>query len=146
MRMGGRGGSAIQCRHRQRGANLLGRGGRPDRYSTHRRKVVRQQAKPFNDFAYCNASPMRQVPESICSRVVELSLQIANAAEAGDLRARRGVYLLLSTLYWIRLGNPDPFLIQTPADFTRGPCMVFDETNKNQKWQRTRRSVAKLAP
>jgi hypothetical protein len=68
-----------------------------------------------------SATTMRKMPEPLYNCVLELSLRIANAAEAEDPRARRGAYRRLRTLYRTRLGKPDPFLTETLADFTTGP-------------------------
>lgn len=64
---------------------------------------------------------MRKVPEPLYQQVLVLALAITNAVEAEDAPARRGAYRRLRSLYRSRLGNPDPFLTETLADFTGGP-------------------------
>lgn len=64
---------------------------------------------------------MRNIPQPLYDRILVLALRIANAIEAGNPRARRGAYRRLRTLYRSRLGQPDPFLTETLADFTTGP-------------------------
>lgn len=88
-------------------------GDRFSRTAANDHSVSRSATTPF--------ATMRNIPQPLYDRVLELALRIANAVEAGNPRARRGAYRRLRTLYRTRLGNPDPFLTETLADFTTGP-------------------------
>jgi hypothetical protein len=63
-------------------------------------------------------NPMRNIPPLLFQQVLDLIHPITNAANA---RVRRGAHRRLRTFYQSRLGNPDPFITETLAYFTKDP-------------------------